>query len=98
MKQSVNSVNIEGIVSEIILREIDKTAEGGKKFVAGEVIVQVADAEGKVNMIPVSFISADTKKDGTPNQNYARLMQLKEIIFQALTVYLICLLWRWWQV
>lgn len=78
MKQSVNSVNIEGIVSEIILREIDKTAEGGKKFVAGEVIVQVADAEGKVNMIPVSFISADTKKDGTPNQNYARLMQLKD--------------------
>lgn len=78
MKQSVNSVNIEGIVSEIILREIDKTAEGGKKFVAGEVIVQVADIEGKVNMIPVSFISADTKKDGTPNQNYARLMQLKD--------------------
>ena len=59
MKQSVNSVNIEGIVSEINLREIDKTQETGKKYVAGEVVVQVADAEGKINMIPVSFISAD---------------------------------------
>ena len=78
MKQSINSVNIEGIVSEINLREIDKTQETGKKYVAGEVVVQVADVEGKINMIPVGFISADTKKDGTPNQNYARLMQLKD--------------------
>ena len=78
MKQSVNSVNIEGIVSEINLREIDKSAETGKKYVAGEVVLQVTDGEGKINTIPVSFISADVKKDGTPNQNYARLMQLKD--------------------
>ena len=78
MKQSVNSVNIEGIVSEINLREIDKTQESGKKYVAGEVVVEVPDAEGKINTIPVSFISANVKKDGTPNQNYARLMQLKD--------------------
>lgn len=75
MKQSVNTINIEGIVSEINLREISKD---GKNFVAGDVVVQVADAEGRINMIPVSFISADIKKDGTPNQNYARLMQLKD--------------------
>lgn len=78
MKESLNQVNIEGIVSEINLREIDKSNEDGKKYVAGEVVVQVPDAEGRMNTIPVSFISADVKKDGTPNKNYSRLMQLKD--------------------
>ena len=75
MIESVNNVNIEGIVSEVDLREIDKD---GKKYVAGEVRVQVIDKDGKTNIIPVGFISADKKKDGSENKNYARLMQLKD--------------------
>lgn len=75
MIESVNEVNIEGIVSEVDLREIDK---GDKKYVAGEVRVQVIDKDGKTNIIPVSFISADKKKDGSENLNYNRLMQLKD--------------------
>lgn len=74
MKQSINNVTIEGIVSEVNIRDIDK---GDKKYVAGEVIVKVPMKDGSVNMIPVGFISADKKKDGTPNQNYARLQNLK---------------------
>ena len=74
MKQSMNNVTIEGIVSEVNIRDIDK---GDKKYVAGEVIVQVPTKDGKFNTIPVGFISADKKKDGTPNQNYARLQNLK---------------------
>ena len=68
MKQGLNQVNIEGIVSEINLREIDKTQEQGKKYVAGNMVVQVTDNDGKVNFIPVDFISANIKKDGTENK------------------------------
>lgn len=74
MKQSVNNVTIEGIVSEVNIRDIDK---GDKKYIAGDVIVKVPMKDGSFNMIPVGFISADKKKDGTPNQNYARLQNLK---------------------
>lgn len=74
MKQSVNNVTIEGIVSEINIRDIDK---GDKKYVAGEVVVKVPMKDGTFSMVPVSFISADKKKDGNPNQNYARLQNLK---------------------
>lgn len=74
MKQSVNNVTIEGIVSEINIRDIDK---GDKKYVAGEVIVKVPMKDNTFSMVPVSFISADKKKDGNPNQNYARLQNLK---------------------
>ena len=66
MKQSVNNVNIEGLVSELNIRDIDK---GDKKYIAGTVVVKVPTK--------VDFISADKKKDGTPNQNYARLQSLK---------------------
>lgn len=74
MKQSINNVTIEGIVSEVNIRDIDK---GDKKYIAGDVIVKVPMKDGSFNMIPVGFISADKKKDGTPNQNYARLQNLK---------------------
>ena len=74
MKQSINNVTIEGIVSEVNIRDIDK---GDKKYVAGEVVVKVPMKDGSFNLIPVGFISADKKKDGTPNQNYARLQNLK---------------------
>lgn len=74
MKESLNQVDITGIVSEINIRDIDK---GDKKYVAGEVVVRVEE-KGEISEIPVSFISADKKKDGTANQNYARLQQLKE--------------------
>lgn len=74
MKQSINNVTIEGIVSEVNIRDIDK---GDKKYIAGDVIVKVPMKDGSFNMIPVDFISADKKKDGTPNQNYARLQNLK---------------------
>lgn len=80
MKESINLVNIEGTVWEINLREIEK---GDKKYVAGEVVVEVVDKDGKTNMIPVGFISADKKKDGTENKNYTRLMQLKEFTSRA---------------
>ena len=74
MKQSVNNVNIEGLVSELNIRDIDK---GDKKYIAGTVVVKVPTKDGNFNLIPVDFISADVKKDGTPNQNYARLQSLK---------------------
>lgn len=79
MKESLNQVDITGIVSEINIRDIDK---GNVKYVAGDVVVRVEeekkDGTVEVSEIPVSFISADKKKDGTPNQNYARLQQLKD--------------------
>lgn len=75
MKESLNQVNIEGIVSEINLKEISKE---DKNYVCGDVVVQVNDSEGNVNMIPVSFISADKKANGELNKNYARLMGLKD--------------------
>jgi hypothetical protein len=75
MKESLNQINIEGIVSEINLREITKE---DKNYVCGDVVVQVNDADGNVNMIPVSFISADKKANGELNKNYARLLGLKE--------------------
>lgn len=74
MKESLNQIDITGIVSEINIRDIDK---GDKKYVAGEVVVRVEE-KGEVSEIPVGFISADKKKDGTANQNYARLQQLKD--------------------
>ena len=74
MKESLNQVDITGIVSEVNIRDIDK---GDKKYVAGEIVVRVEE-KGEVSEIPVGFISADKKKDGTPNQNYTRLQQLKE--------------------
>lgn len=74
MKQSVNNVNIEGIVSEINIRDIDK---GDKKYITGDIVVKVPAADGTCNMIPVNFISADKKKDGTPNKVYASLQGLK---------------------
>lgn len=73
MKESLNQVDITGIVSEINIRDIDK---GDKKYIAGDVIVRVEE-KGEVSDIPVSFISADTKKDGTPNKLYQNLQQLK---------------------
>ncbi len=73
MKESLNQVDITGIVSEINIRDIDK---GDKKYIAGDVIVKVDD-KGEISNIPVSFISADTKKDGTPNKIYQSLQQLK---------------------
>ena len=73
MKESLNQVDITGIVSEINIRAIDK---GDKKYIAGDVIVRVEE-KGEVSDIPVSFISADTKKDGTPNKLYQNLQQLK---------------------
>lgn len=73
MKESLNQVDITGIVSEINIRDIEKD---GKKFVAGEVIVRVEE-KGEVSDIPVGFISADVKKDGTPNKIYQSLQQLK---------------------
>lgn len=75
MKESLNQIDITGIVSEINIRDIAKP--DGTKYVAGDVIVRVEE-KGEISEIPVSFISADLKKDGTPNQNYARLQQLKE--------------------
>lgn len=73
MKESLNQVDITGIVSEINIRDIDKD---GKKFIAGDVVVRVEE-KGEVSDIPVSFISADIKKDGTPNKIYQSLQQLK---------------------
>ena len=73
MKESLNQVDITGIVSEINIRDIDK---GDKKYIAGDVIVRVEE-KGEVSDIPVSFISADIKKDGTPNKLYQNLQQLK---------------------
>lgn len=73
MKESLNQVDITGIVSEINIRDIDK---GDKKYIAGDVVVKVEE-NGEISNIPVSFISADTKKDGTPNKIYQSLQQLK---------------------
>ena len=75
MKESLNQVDITGIVSEVNIRDIAK--EDGKNYIAGEVIVRVEE-KGEISEIPVGFISADKKKDGSANQNYARLQQLKE--------------------
>lgn len=75
MKESLNQVEITGIVSEVNVRDIDKGANG--KFIAGEVVVRVEE-KGEISEIPVGFISKDVKKDGTPNKLYAQLQQLKE--------------------
>ena len=73
MKESLNQVDITGIVSEINIKDIEKD---GKKYIAGDVIVRVEE-KGEVSDIPVSFIQADIKKDGTPNKIYQSLQQLK---------------------
>lgn len=83
MKESLNQVDIVGIVEEINIRDIEKE---DKKYIAGDIVVrveqEVKDANGnkitEVSSIPVSFISADKKKDGTDNKIYASLQQLKE--------------------
>ena len=60
MKESLNQVDITGIVSEVNIRDIDK---GDKKYVAGEIVVRVEE-KGEVSEIPVGFISADKKRMG----------------------------------
>lgn len=73
MRESLNQVDITGIVSEVNIRDIEKD---GKKYISGEVVIKVEE-KGEVSNIPVGFISADTKKDGTPNKIYSSLQQLK---------------------
>lgn len=83
MRQSNNKLDIEGIVSEKNIRDIEKN---GKKYISGEIIVEVQlpvkDKNGKEVIqtlsLPVSFISANVKKDGGANKNYAALQKLKE--------------------
>lgn len=83
MRQSNNVLNIEGIVSEKNIRDIEKN---GKKYICGDVIVEVEmpkkNKEGKEEMqvltLPVSFISANTKADGSPNKNYIALQKLND--------------------
>jgi hypothetical protein len=74
MRESVNQVNIEGIINEIRINEIDK---GDKKYISGDVIVKVNDKDGLVSYIPVSFISANKKTNGEPNKVYQNLQALK---------------------
>ena len=74
MRESVNQVNIEGLISEIRINDLEKN---GKKYISGEVIVKVNDKDGLESFVPVSFISADKKKDGTPNKIYQNLQDLK---------------------
>lgn len=74
MKESVNQVNIEGLINEIRINDIEKN---GKKYISGEVIVKVNDKEGLESYIPVSFISADKKANGEPNKIYQNLQALK---------------------
>ena len=74
MKESVNQVNIEGLINEIRINDIEKN---GKKYISGEVVVKVNDKEGLESYIPVSFISADKKANGEPNKIYQNLQALK---------------------
>lgn len=77
--QAKNVVSIEGIVSEIKLRE--GTAPSTKKdYIGGEVILEVEqEINGVVttNLIPVSVFANKLKNDGQPNPGYKGLKEVE---------------------
>lgn len=73
MKESLNQVDITGVVSEISIRDIEKE---DKKYICGDVVIKVEE-KGETSYIPVGFISANIKKDGTPNKIYEQLQNLR---------------------
>ena len=83
MRQSNNKLDIEGIVSEKNIRDIEKN---GKKYISGEIIVEVQlpkkDKNGKevMQILVYQYHSYQLmlKKDGGANKNYASLQKLKD--------------------
>lgn len=77
--QAKNVVSIEGIVSEIKLRE--GTAPSTKKdYIGGEVILEVEQEIGGVmttSLIPVSVFANKLKNDGQPNPGYKGLKEVE---------------------
>lgn len=78
-KQAKNVTSIEGIVSEIKLRE-GVVASSGKEYISGEVIVEVEqEINGikTVNMIPVSVFATKLKNDGGQNPAFKGLKEVE---------------------
>lgn len=67
LREAVNSVTVEGILSENKL-DYKKTGEG-KEYISGDLLIEVSEN----NIVPVNFFSFAVKKDGQPNKIYASL-------------------------
>lgn len=66
-KEHTNNVKISGLISEIEQRT-GVTAKG-VDYISGKLMIEVSED----NIIPVSFFSTKTKKDGKPNGIYGSL-------------------------
>lgn len=80
-KPATNEVKIEGIVSEIKLREASTTKNGkNMEYIAGEVVLEVEqeiNGETEISTIPLSVFASKLKKDGGSNPAYSGLEEIK---------------------
>ena len=77
--QSVNNVNIVGVLNELEIEE--KVTNDGRGYVTGKASVRVdQEINGKKteNIIPVRMFSMKKKKDGTENSIYKNIVQCRE--------------------
>lgn len=76
--QAKNEVFIEGLLSEIALKEVKY---GGREGFAGEVMIELEQEVSGVTtpvIIPVSVFTYKLKNDGNPNPAYVGLEKLQE--------------------
>ena len=75
MREGINKVDIQGIISEINIRKIERDTGN---FIGGQVIVEVENEKG-ISLVPVEVFSKDVTKAGTPNKFYASIERLGEM-------------------
>lgn len=78
LRQAINIVDIEGILSETKLEDRVITKNGmTRKAIGGSINVRVPKDDQTLE-IPVTFFAYELKNDGNPNPAYAGLRDLKE--------------------
>lgn len=78
-KLSDNEIFINGVLNELEITE-GKTSDG-REYVRGTASIRVDQEIGGImseNIIPVKMFSMRKKNDGSPNQNYDRIIGYKE--------------------
>lgn len=78
MKQASNEVNIEGILSQVDIRD-GVAKKTGKKYLGGNVIVRVITDDGRELEIPVHIFANEKTNDGRDNPAYQGIKDIQNM-------------------
>ena len=77
LKEAINEVKIEGILSEVDLNDITFTKNGEEKeAIGGRITIRVNDGNKTLD-VPVHMFSTKLTKAGNPNPAYANILKIK---------------------